>query len=60
MTSDIYLTSAECAVLEALTNGEHEWVTPSEALRRIVNFKRAAYVRGLTALGFLDSTGGKG
>ncbi len=30
-----------------------EWVTPSEALERVVAFKRDAYRRGLTALGLL-------
>lgn len=33
MTSDIFLTSAECAVLEALTKGEHEWLTPTEVAK---------------------------
>ncbi len=32
---------------------ETAWVTPAEALRRIISFKRDAYRAGLTALGLL-------
>lgn len=31
-----------------------EWVTPQEAIRRVVPFKRQAYVAGLTALGLVE------
>ena len=34
------------------------WVTPAEALRRVVAFKREAYVTGLEALGLIPITEG--
>ncbi|HEX7927899.1 MAG TPA: RNA pyrophosphohydrolase [bacterium] len=35
-----------------------EWVTPQQALERVVSFKRQAYEAGLTALGLLGSAAG--
>jgi putative (di)nucleoside polyphosphate hydrolase len=38
----------------------YEWVTPSEAVRRAVGFKRDAYERGLAALGFAVTASDQG
>jgi putative (di)nucleoside polyphosphate hydrolase len=37
-----------------------DWVTPQEALERVVAFKREAYRAGLEALGLLETSGRRG